>query len=191
MVWTNSNLEGITQGQVKFRTCLNFACFYIGGSPFSRSANSNKFNQYKQYPNAFKISEAANIPPPSFPTPQHMYEPPSMVPQSQANPSFTAPIIPQNTQTSTERDAAPPVEPRSNFYGASDFGDPISSPANPVEPAEEPDFVPVIPTFFNPKSFKKPALLQPQKLPSFPMEQPTPDTQSQRAQPLTQVAGKT
>ena len=34
MVWTNSNLEGITQGQVKFRTCLNFACFYIGGSRF-------------------------------------------------------------------------------------------------------------------------------------------------------------
>ena len=125
-------------------------------NPFSRSANSNKLNQYKQYPNAFKISEAANIAPPSFPTPQHMYEP-SLVPQNQEN--FTAPSVPQSSQTATEPDAAP-IEPRSNFYGAPNSGHSIS--ANSVEPADESNFVPVIPTFFNPKSFKSQSCSSPQ-----------------------------
>ena len=143
----------------------------MGGAanPFSRSANTNKLGQYKQYPNAFKVSETSNIPPPSFPTPQHMYEP-SIALQRKDNSGPPQNFQPQSTRMAPQQ-VAPPVDPKtSSFYGAPDFGD--ANNANLIDSVEDTNFDPVIPTFFNPNSFKKPVYFQPPKMPPNPVEQP-------------------
>ena len=155
-------------------------------NPFSRSGpGGHKMSHYQQYPNAFKVSEVAKVlPPPSLPTPQHMYEPSSTATLSTGP---TPPIMQQPGNFVNSNNAQPMRKPSAPHV-------PISNPmslnppaipnineggpgpqsvesqnnlvAPPVaEPNNEDNFVPIVPTFFNPSKFKSPAPLGP---PMFP-----------------------